>query len=372
MSPWRPALLLLLFIVGGLRGAEAASSQWYVDAVIKGVYCGFPTQCPANDLRPFTGTFTYDPATGAVSNVALQYRGATWTFGRRVSSRALAFHPASSANYTGSNYIQIYLAPGWEDNAGTYAVGPYPWTQPASINEAQCLNSTCTTNSQVNADGISGQVSRMRIDAVDANTAQLRGFVTGTASFPALVAASAANGLVADGVTRLILRWQGTSANPVAISITDEGSGTADIGTLSCVAGTICTLGSPTAATVTPVQAANGSYIAAVVLVAPMEFVRNLADESKGAQSPRQIRLRAEVTGDTGTPPLQPVTGQLELHRPPLVLLHGLWSSGTTWNLGVQQDARFFVNQPFDYRYTNAAPFVVNLAVPRAAVADAV
>ncbi len=113
-------------------------------------------------------------------------------------------------------------------------------------------------------------------------------------------------------------------------------------------------------------------YVAPVVLTAPLNFVRTFADESKGAQSPRQIRLNAVVTGDTGNPPLQPLTGQLELHRPPVVLLHGLWSSGSTWNLALQGDTRFFTGQPFDYRGSNAAAFVTNLVVPRAAVADAV
>ena len=60
-------------------------------------------------------------------------------------------------------------------------------------------------------------------------------------------------------------------------------------------------------------------------------------------------------------------TQSLLLQRPPVILVHGLWSQSNTWSSagadGLLAAAGFNVSNPFDYRGTNASHFSTNAAL---------
>lgn len=123
------------------------------------------------------------------------------------------------------------------------------------------------------------------------------------------------SGLVADGITPLLLRLPVAGPGSVTFEIEDESGGTADIGSLSSPGGNEGVLSLPR-----PTQNVAGQDWAFAVLRAPDRFVRGPADEPLGS---RPILVRATFTPDVGTPVVEERT--IELRRPPVLLLHGLW-----------------------------------------------
>jgi pimeloyl-ACP methyl ester carboxylesterase len=173
-------------------------------------------------------------------------------------------------------------------------------------------------------------------------------------------------GIAADGVTRVVLRCATPSRGRVEFSLEDErGDRNPDQGTLRV--GSVQDL-----ATEVNTQDCPGERnVAAVVLTAPLDFARSPDDWDIPT---RRIVVKTRFTnvevGSTKQPTadLEQMRG-LDLHRPPVVLMHGINSGGITWNnWSVNRDARFIVHR-HSYRTTNFEAFRTNVReVPLAAV----
>ena len=81
-------------------------------------------------------------------------------------------------------------------------------------------------------------------------------------------------------------------------------------------------------------------YMAFAVLKAPVDFIRGPDDEPLDH---RLAMLEAEYTPDGGGTPGAGLRN-IELHRPPVVLLHGIWKGRWDWNWPVEWDPRFTVH----------------------------
>lgn len=162
-------------------------------------------------------------------------------------------------------------------------------------------------------------------------------------------------GLAADGVTPIVVRLAvGANAN-VLFSLVDE-LGSADpaaVGTLKSLDGDS---DNPLSVRAEQVE---GKWYAFAVVTAPMDFVRAHAatglpvDDDLQAAT-RELTLKASVS--TG----EQFEKSVKLSRPPVVLIHGIWSDAETWQWPIVADLRFAVHR-VNYKRTNAAPFSVNL-----------
>ena len=174
------------------------------------------------------------------------------------------------------------------------------------------------------------------------------------------------DGLAADGVTQLLLRVGTPGPRTVTFRITDENSATQDIGTLRTLTGMeeVTTLEVDSNEITTGEMA--GSHMAFVVLTAPNEFIRDFQDEDDAY---RLITINVEYMNSNSL--ITPAPTEIELHRPPVMLLHGLWSNKCAWKWSLRDDPRFTVYRE-DYRETNADAFLVNVSRARTGVAAAV
>jgi uncharacterized repeat protein (TIGR03803 family) len=209
------------------------------------------------------------------------------------------------------------------------------------------------------------------IDAVDPNQNNLRSLVPSATRgwdpksyAPFLSAQPPVKALTADGATLLVLRTRVSQQVPVKFSIADPTCNTCEtdqVGSLCTFENFQCGTGL-TNVTVTPQQLiTGGDFEAFAVLRAPVDFARGSAPDE--GRTVRQIQVTAAL-GPSTTPPL---TLSLTLWRPPVVLLHGLWSNKDTWDWPIQHDQRFLVFAE-DYRDTNAARFLTNLEKPKEAI----
>ncbi len=194
------------------------------------------------------------------------------------------------------------------------------------------------------------------------------------------------NGLAADGVTPLLLRWEVPGDGNVTFSIADniDSNNTQDVGHLSevedpCVPPWVtqsCSTDAGFGYILSPQTTlpdivteplSDGRHMAFAVLTAPIDFTRSSADDSLDK---RLIKLTAEFTpfGSNTTSVTDEIL--IELHRPPVMLLHGLWSDAETWDWGLETDNRFIVWQQ-DYKVNNANYFRGNLVWPRIGVDSA-
>ncbi len=149
-------------------------------------------------------------------------------------------------------------------------------------------------------------------------------------------------GIVADGVTRLVLR--ASVAGPGTVTFDSNGTAPEDGGFAPFDTGE--RLPSVTA----PVFETAEGFFATCIYRAPDEFDRG----SDGASVERQVRFRAAFQPETGN--LVENHRDVVLLRPPLVLVHGLWSRPQTWRFPLVADPRFR-GQPADYSETHAGYF---------------
>ena len=109
---------------------------------------------------------------------------------------------------------------------------------------------------------------------------------------------------------------------------------------------------------------------------APEQFPRAGHAEDESAAW-RESRLTVNLTSSDGATPPQPVDRTLRLERPPVVLVHGLFSSSDIWQTQPGFAEKLSSRIPnislyyADYRYNNTAHFSVNKLVPPAAVITA-
>jgi len=118
--------------------------------------------------------------------------------------------------------------------------------------------------------------------------------------------------------------------------------------------------------TVQSMLGSNGWESVAQYLV-PEEFNRG-GDEGLGN---RIVNLRIDFIPDDPAEPPTGATLPFNLLRPALILMHGLWSSATTWNGSpLLNDARLRIH-PGDYRPTHAARFSTNTTQPAKPIREA-
>ena len=170
-------------------------------------------------------------------------------------------------------------------------------------------------------------------------------------------------GMAADGVTPLLLRTPAYAVPGwIQVKVEDEfGSLDAeDVGVLeNAMTGAI---GNPILIPLEENPFMSGEYKVFALLTAPANFVRDAyysEDATLGAQQPRTLKITTTFLPDG---PGDSVTNEqlLELHRPPVVLVHGLWSDPTTWRWPLVGDPRFVVTRA-DYRTTHAAHYRTNI-----------
>ncbi len=165
-------------------------------------------------------------------------------------------------------------------------------------------------------------------------------------------------GLAADGLTPVLLRIKAPGETSVEFSIRDDGGSgdPASVGVLSSLDGQAANPLSVDA------QDVDGAWMAFAVLTAPEDFARDGRDAGIGERP-----LRLEVAFGTG----ERVARTIALTRPPLMLIHGLWSSADAWKLGIIEDQAFTIYAQ-DYRPTNSYHFLWNVSQARAGVERAV
>ena len=190
--------------------------------------------------------------------------------------------------------------------------------------------------------GPTQQLTVVAIDPYDSLLTQ-HGLVTD----PNILAAASkfADGAAADGATLLILRAAVSGPGKVHFSLVNY-SGPLD-GSLSAIDGT-AGAGSVDA-TVTRVD--SGQYFAFAVYQAPADFSANGKYDS---DKERNVSVRASYGSSVA-----PDRG-LRLVRPPVVLVHGLWSGPSTFTFPLARDPRFNKNYA-DYESTNASHFALNV-----------
>ena len=190
------------------------------------------------------------------------------------------------------------------------------------------------------------------------------------AASPGVVATM--RGLAADGVARLLVRvivpeptalqlhvaWQEDDANcpgdPPRIESVDGAQHGTSFGQ-------------------TPVPLGDGRYVAFAVLRAPDDFVRqgstpNCQSSLDQAAPVRHFLLDAHTTLANGTQ-LYAVQS-VELKRPPLVLVHGIWAKPSTWSWPLPET--LYTITKTDYSDTWGASFETNTRVVASSIQQAV
>jgi pimeloyl-ACP methyl ester carboxylesterase len=149
--------------------------------------------------------------------------------------------------------------------------------------------------------------------------------------------------IAADGVARVVLQIKANMAGEhlIVTGIDDAGSWDATDGSFSS------TYGSPPAPSlqVTAIDSSVGP-VAYAVFLAPADFVRSAEIDDNSPSRTITLQVHSlDVPGYAATSPLK-------ILRPPVVLVHGLWSDSTTWYNFTQvwndPGQRFFV-RPLDY-----------------------
>jgi pimeloyl-ACP methyl ester carboxylesterase len=162
-------------------------------------------------------------------------------------------------------------------------------------------------------------------------------------------------GAAADGVTKLLLRslvaGPGTANFCLMDGLAPEDGGLAVLGGS----------GRQQCVTSSAVSTPRG-FIAFAVYQTPEEFNRGGANaQGDQALATRPLRVQVTFTPTGGQPVVNDVP--LLLARPPVVLVHGIWSAAGTWQFALATDPRFAVT-PVGYEPTRAASFATNKTVP--------
>jgi pimeloyl-ACP methyl ester carboxylesterase len=149
-----------------------------------------------------------------------------------------------------------------------------------------------------------------------------------------------------DGVTQLLMRMVSGLPGTACFGITSSGSNDGSVST-----GTVAT------------QAVGSSNYAFSFYQAP-GFFGDTADS-------RQVQIHFSFTPNIGNGNTSSFTVPLTLVRPPLLLVHGIWSSrkgfGSSWK---RSPSNLYVTYSGDYQPTNAASFSTNYPMVKDFVAS--
>jgi len=165
----------------------------------------------------------------------------------------------------------------------------------------------------------------------------------------------ARTGAVTDGETRLLLRAKVSSGDGTVEFCQPSGDIIAD-GGVGSLGGEL--IGRSECVSVTPVEV-DGEYYAFALYQVPDDFVIR---DTHIHDVTRPVALEATfvpTSGDTVT------TGKsIDLERPRVVLVHGLWSDGKAWDeFGLRNDDRFHDPYVVNYRSSNADAFSSNVNI---------
>ncbi len=281
--------------------------------------------------------------------------GQTWTTREPFNTNAADDHPTA----------------GWDDGPRIAADGTGRWMGVWSSEED--FNGTLGNPPwQYRPDGdiLYARFTLSEIELVEPEPFLLNGPDLTTDELKLLVFGKPRWGLAADGVTRLLVRLPVPGPGAVEFSIADELGGTSGVGALYAPGSTAET----TTLAVAVSEPLPGRYVAFAVLRAPEDFVRLPSDEPLES---RPIQLTAQYFPVGGGSPVTYVR-EVRLVRPPVMLLHGLWSDRTTWGnedegqpWSLTTDQRFTVYR-HDYSSTHAEEFDVNVPEVRKGIDQAV
>lgn len=140
------------------------------------------------------------------------------------------------------------------------------------------------------------------------------------------VGARPVEGVAADGVSRIVIAVStATAGQAFTFTVYDDQSApsasTAEDGALALVGSNDFNHSQ----LATPAVTTNQGAMAFVVYRAPIDFARPGGGDDNSAQRSVSIHWTIAGTSQTGTIPIT-------ILRPPLVLVHGLWSDPATWN----------------------------------------
>ncbi len=230
------------------------------------------------------------------------------------------------------------------------------------------------------------------IEAVDPNPVMLTGdHVSTSRDVLGSLDARRVKGLAADGVTRIVLRLLVGGPGEVDFSVTDElnSTDTLHVGTLSAP-GTPGTQNNVKVILNTPLS--DGRWLATAILLAPIDFVRRAGNPSAvvevsdlcSSQRPLFVTATYTPAAEGSCSGAFQKEREIALHRPPVMLIHGIWGSEDTWRWPLNLDEALsdacdstdsFSVTNYEYPETHAEPFYTNLIIfPRAriGVAEAV
>ena len=188
------------------------------------------------------------------------------------------------------------------------------------------------------------------LEAVDPNPALLDGAEVSTDPETLATGGETVEGAAADGVTRVLLRTTVPSSGMVEFTLEDATA--PEDGGLSQVGGT-----DRLSSVLVPTDETAEGFQAFATYLVPEDFNRGGDDGLRE----RPIKFKARFLPDNG----DELENELpfKLVRPPVVLIHGLWSDGGTWGFGLATDSRFETTIA-DYKGTHARFFSTNLLVP--------
>lgn len=165
-------------------------------------------------------------------------------------------------------------------------------------------------------------------------------------------------GVVADGVTKLLIEWEVPAEGEVTFEV-----GTSVPGDSADSYGWLSSVTDPDnrsqSVTVVPTDT-EGVWKAQALYHAPIIFERNVADTSNA------FRLEELVSTYLGGGRTETQRKSFSVIRPPVVFLHGLLSNGKSWNYEFLKEGRFETLIE-DYQFANTSSFLLN--VPHARLA---
>jgi pimeloyl-ACP methyl ester carboxylesterase len=180
-------------------------------------------------------------------------------------------------------------------------------------------------------------------------------------------AATTRSGVAADGVTQVLVRHRVPGPGSVEFKLEDEYGDTmiAEIGSLRAVGGS----GEAGSLTVAAEWVAEDEqWWAFAIYTSPLDFVRLGLEDADLPHRPLKVIARFTPAGESEE--AWSFESEFRIVRPPVVLVHGLWSDPGTWAWGELPD--HFLVEIASYVNTHAASFAANSEVVRYYVSRAV
>lgn len=271
----------------------------------------------------------------------------------RASVNSSPFIPASASVAAGSGFDLFTDDPSGVDEVFGAGLPDAGLTRFVTVNaEIRDPATTVTFSIADRGDGVFDSavlldnLSFSSLEAVDPIDSMLSGSDVTTDIERLSSGGRAVKAVAADGATRVLLRSQ--VGGPGAVEMCLDGGSAPDDGGLRLVDG-----GGRSTCVTAPVRQTSAGFMAFAVYTAPDDF--NRGGDASLTKRPLSIRARYAPTGGAA----QETTLPLSIVRPPVVLIHGLWSGAGTWSFPLASDPRFRVTR-VDYESTHAAFFATN------------